>query len=290
MNRKRTFFIALTFLTAIVACAIPGLPTASVPTPAPTVDTGILSTMVAETVSAAITLTEQAFPTPTLVPSSTPTVVPSPTPTPKPSIPFSAYGTALQKQADASTLYIDQIGGYQFVVPPEWTLVRPNEQEYFELLALPIAGDPAVQKVLDSMKSLDSNSFRAYGLDLRDGHIRDGFVINFDVTLSRDLNGSYEEIFKQIEKSYSNPELINKSTVLSSGVITTPGNVEVGVIEFEFDGILSAPDLKLYEKQVVLKVQSGGCFLIRFDTTYEFKDLTLAEFEQLIASLKPYTP
>lgn len=285
MKNRRPLFISLMFLIAILACAVPGLQTASVP--APTIDTGILlSTMVAETVSAAIELTAQAFPTPTLVPASEPTITPSSTP----STPFSSYGTFLQKQADASTLFIDQQAGYQFIAPPEWTLVRPNEQEYFELSALPIAGNPTVQKVLDSMKNLNSNSFRLYGFDFREGHILEDFIINFDVTLDKDLSGSYEDVFNQIETYYSNPELIKKLTVLSSAVITMPAGVEAGVIEFEIDGTSLTPDLKIYEKQVILKAQSGGYFLIRFDTTYEFKDLTLPEFDQLIASLKPYTP
>lgn len=288
MNTRRTLFISVISLTTILACVIPGLPTTSAPALAPTVDTGILSTMVAETVSAAIVLTEQAFPTPTLVPTSTPTSEPTLTPTA--SLLFSSYGTYVEEQVGVGTLYIDQIAGYQFIVPIEWTFVRPNEQEYFELLALPIAENPTIQKTLDSMKNLDPNLVRAYGFDFRDTHIKDEFIINFDVALSKDLNGSYEDIFSQIEKSYSNPELINKFKVLSSGVTTTPAGIEVGMIEFEIDGILSAPDLKLYEKQVILKIQSGGYLVIRFDTTYEFKDLTLAEFEQLIASLKPYTP
>ncbi len=301
MNHRRIFSIFLISLTTILACVIPGLQSA--PESVPTADTGILSTMVAETVSAAEALTQQTFSMPTVViltanaaVSQTAAVAPpvqaSETLTPASIRPlvFSSYGTAIQKLGDAGTLYIDQIAGYQFIVSPGWTVIRPNEQEYFELWALPAASNPTVQNVLNNMKNRDSNVERVYGFDFRDDHIREDFIINFDVSYGKDLSGSYDDIFKGIKKIYSNTEAINKFTVLSSDVITTAENVEIGVIEIEIDGVDSAPDLKIYEKQVIIKVQAGGYFLIRFDTTYEFKDLTLAEFEQLIVSLKSYTP
>lgn len=102
MNNGRTFFIALTVFAAIVACAVPGLQPASVPIPAPTADTSIiLSTMVAETVSAAIALTEQAFPKPTIVPTSILT------PAPEIVLP----GSTLTMQEDGSTLFVDEFAG-----------------------------------------------------------------------------------------------------------------------------------------------------------------------------------
>ncbi len=61
MNKNRTFFISLIFLVTITACVLPGL-SSTPPTPifAPTVDTGLIETRVAGTVSAAIAQTEQS--------------------------------------------------------------------------------------------------------------------------------------------------------------------------------------------------------------------------------------
>src|SRR5262249_15954212 len=145
---------------------------------------------------------EQAMVTPTpsdnAIPSQTPEVLATATPL-TPSLVFSSYGTTLQKQEDGSTLYIDQIAGYQFQESPEWTVVRPNEQEYFELMELTIASDPTVQKSLNNVNNSDPNSIRLYGFDFRDGHIREDFIINFDVTLNKDLVGSYDDVFNQIK-------------------------------------------------------------------------------------------
>ena len=65
MKQHRGVFIAVLLGMTALACAIPGLPPASSIPPTP--DTR-LEQMVAETVSAALVLTQQAVPTPTEVP------------------------------------------------------------------------------------------------------------------------------------------------------------------------------------------------------------------------------
>ena len=107
MNNRRIIFIALMFLAVIVACAVPGLPTASAPDPAPIVDTGRLATMVAETVSAAIAQTEQSVPSPTPIPLSSSTSISTPTSTiASDSTPTSTF-TSAPTETPTATLHCD---------------------------------------------------------------------------------------------------------------------------------------------------------------------------------------
>lgn len=79
-SRKPTLWIWVTALTLVMAC----VPTVATPA-VPTVDPGVVSTFIAETVNAASTQTAAALPSATPSPSITPiqdTETPSPMPTP----------------------------------------------------------------------------------------------------------------------------------------------------------------------------------------------------------------
>ena len=285
MTRRRDAVVGLVLMISMLACIIPGL---SQPAPPPAYDPNMISTWVVLTANVLMSQTAGATQVVLETPTSPPAEMPAAASTQV--LTFSSFGTALQKHADGSTLYVDQTAGYEFIAPPGWTLVRPNEPEYYELWTAPIAGNPAVKGMLTKMQSMDSNLVRVYGFDLREGHlIRDDFILNFDVQLGRDLTGSYTDMFDRAKAIYSSRESLSHFNVLSSKVMTTPGNVEAGVMEIEFRGNLSDPDVVTYEKQLILKAQSGY-FFVRFDILEDFKAQTLAEFDQLVASIKPFTP
>ena len=229
MNNRRTFFIALTFFAAIVACAVPGLQPASGPTPAPTVDTsGILSTMVAETVSAAIALTEQAFPTPTLVPASEPTI----TPTIPPTAEIIPSGSTLTVQEDGITLFVDERAGYEVTVPAGWLAVRIDQQEYRD--ALTVA--PDIQRALSSIQNNDPNTFRLYALDTQDGQVGDEFFTNMNFIWDEQgavlLNNDDGLTARAAQLAEATPGL----EILSTKFTTTSNNVLVGLMELKTTG------------------------------------------------------
>ena len=166
MHNKRILFTALTFFAAITACVVPGLQSAPAPTFVPTVDTSRLETMVAETVSAAITQTEQARPT------STATSQPSPTPAPTieasvtPTSETIPSGSTLTVQVDGSTIFVDEHAGFEITAPAAWLVMRVKEQEYLDAWQLAIAADENVQKSLFSVQSTAASRIACYQLQL----------------------------------------------------------------------------------------------------------------------------
>src|SRR5687768_7710834 len=111
MNNRRTLYTALFFLLFIPACVIPGLGETPASEPAPSVDTGHLETMVAETVAAAIAQTEQAAPT--LAVPVDETDAPGPTETLTP-------GSGLYGQTDGTILFVDFLAHFQVNISPGW--------------------------------------------------------------------------------------------------------------------------------------------------------------------------
>ena len=119
-NRSGMLMAALLWMTAL-ACVLPSTqPASSAP---PTPDTR-LERMVAETVSAALALTQQVTPEPTLTPSATPFPTVTPIVVPE----TEAVDTTLEKTAEGGNLFNDVSGKYQLKVPAEWLTVRVNGQ------------------------------------------------------------------------------------------------------------------------------------------------------------------
>ena len=276
MNNRWTFFIALAFLTTIVACVVPGLPSASAP--APTVDTGILATMVAETVSAAIALTEQAFPTPTLVPTSeatsTPTLIPAPE--------IVSPGSTLTMQEDGFTLFMDERAGYKITVPKGWLAVRVNEPEYLDALTL----SPDIQKFLLSIQNNDPNTFRLSAIDTQDGHFQDGFFTN--------INFIWDE---QNAALLKNDDGLRAGTAQFAGAAPEPGILSttlsttasgISVIVVESKSILKDPsnkELVVFQKQVIFNTRTGA-MVVTVSTVEGLKETIFAAFDAMIETVK----
>jgi hypothetical protein len=278
MSKRIFFFFIFSLIATTLACDLPAL---SAPSDTAPLDPNMLPTIIAGTANAAATQTA-------LVATNTPLPTSTATPVPTQSLVFSAFDTAVSQQADGSTLFIDRAASYQFVAPAGWTLFRPNEPEYFKLWTLPIASDTTVQKLLTNAQNASPDIFRVMGVDLRDGHIRPDFIINFDVQWNRTVEGSYDKVFDAVKQTYSNLSTTMSYKTLSSNVVTTPQGLEAGIMEFDITLKTQLSEKKVYEKQIILKTKAGYYF-IRFDTTYDFKDLTLPEFEQVLASLKAHT-
>ncbi len=275
MNNKRTVIIALTFFAAIVACAVPGLQTAS--TPAPTVDTSrILSTMVAETVSAAIALTEQAFPTPTLVPTFTP--APTLTPTPEIVLP----GSTLTVQEDGSTLFVDELAGYTVTVPAGWLAVRINEQEYTDAFTLA----PDVQKFLVGIQNDDPKTFRLFAVDTQDGHIQNEFFTNMNFVWDEQNAG----ILKNDDGLKTGAAQLAGTALEFEAPSTTFSNTASGlsIVLIESKSTMmnsSGKNIVLMQKQVVFNAKAGA-MAITVSTVEALKDSVFPAFDAMLETIK----
>lgn len=275
MNTQRTLFAALILLTTALACVVPGMQTASNPTP--TVDTR-LGIMVAETVSAALELTALA------VPTATPTFPPAAqteTPTPQPS----TSGSTLTQQADGTILFTDENAGYEIAVPAGWLAVRLNQQEYYDAWILPEVADPHIQSSLTSIQNQDPTTFRLLVLDIQEGRVKNEIVTNINFIWDQqsvisfdtedDLQGFADEL----------PSVTEGLTISSVEIVIPPSGVPYGVIQTEVgDFNASGAQVTLYQKMALFNLKTGALVLV-FTTEIGFTETTLPVFDEMLETL-----
>jgi len=298
------------FLTAITACVVPGLPTASAPAPAPTVDTGQVEAMVAETVSAAIAQTEQSAPVPTFVPVSTslsesistPTSTASTTPDPISSSTatstslaptFAATATQanpsqsdLVKQADGSFLFTDDRAGYSVKIPAGWLAVRVNGQEYQEVLSKETS-NINVQQSLLSIKEEDPNVFRLLSIDTQAAHIQNDFVsdIRFVLDEKKNISLATDADLQIIAKEIPASATVFRFEVTSVKIVTLTGGMQIGVIEARsaFANAVGT-EVPIYQKQVFFKAKTGTQKIV-FTTLFDLKGTLLPIFDAMLETV-----
>lgn len=279
MNTRKSLFIALISLMVILACVVPGLPSASAP--APTADTGRLETIVAKTVSAAIAQTEEFVLPTTPLPSATPTPAFTETPTTAPS----DAGSALLVQEDGSTFFTDERAGYSIRVPAGWLAVRINQQEYYDAWSLPQTADPRIQKSLLSMKSQDPNQFRLYAIDTQDGQIVNDIVTNLVFVWDETTNLSFESENDLQSLADQIASTTKGLKVTSVSLVVLPTGMTVGVIESDTTTKNSSgSDVTLYQKQLFFKAKAGTQSIV-LTTVDTLKDKILPIFDAMAATI-----
>ncbi len=271
MNNRRTLCTALFSLMTILACVIPGVGEATPADPAPTVDTGRLQAMVAETVAAAIAQTEQAAPV-----DQPDTPGPTETMTPE---------SGLYAQTDGTIQFVDFLARFQLNVSPGWLPVRINQQEYYDAFSLPVANEP-LQRELTDIKTLDPNIFRLFVYDLQDGHMLNGVITGIDFVwdseggISLDNDADIQEAADDL--AASTPGL----NISSSSVSATLSGIPIGVILSDVPGkTFDGTDVVLFQKHVHLNLPAG-VLVISFTTEQNFKDATLPFFDTMIETIK----
>jgi len=287
MNTKRIFFIAMIFL-ATIACVVPGLPTASAPVFAPTVDTGPIETMVAGTVSAAITQTALAQPTSTPTSTATATATATATSTPAPTeTPTPQAQSTLTKQADGLILFADARAGYQIKLPAGWLAVRVNEQEYLDAFSLEEAANTNIQQSLLSIQTEDPNTFRLLAIDTKAAHIQNDFVTDMRFVLDekKAISLSSDADLKAIADKVSASATVFRFEVTSVKIVTTASGTKLGVIEAKssFENAAGA-NVAIYQKQVFFNTKSGTQSII-FTTVTDLKQTTLPAFDTMLETI-----
>lgn len=273
MNTRRALFAALALLTTVLACAVPGLPSASQPMPTP--DTR-LEIIVAETVSAALAQTQQAAPTPTAPP--TPTFMPTVSPTPETVLP----GSTLAAQEDGSTFFADERAGYEITVPAGWLAVGVNKQEFLDAFSLA----PEIQNFLLSIQNRDPNTFRLFAIDTLDGHFQDGFFTNINfiwdeqnTALLRNEDGLKAGI-AQLAGAAPEPE------ILSTTPATTSSGISVVFIESKYTMKNSSTmDIVIFQKQVIFNARTGT-IAVTLSTVEGLKDTVFSVFDAMLETVK----
>ncbi|MBI5822747.1 MAG: hypothetical protein HZB18_01875 [Chloroflexi bacterium] len=277
MNTRRALLAAMILLTAILACAVPGLPAASQPTP--TVDTR-LDTMVAETVSAALAQTQQAIPTPTIPPTAT--LEPTITPTPE----ADTSGSSLTEMENGSTLFSDFNAGYEVNVPAGWLAVRINQQEYLDAWLLAEFSNPAMQRSLSSIENLNPNELRLYAVDLQADHARTGFITNINFIWYEQDDMSLDDDTDLLAVSAALPNALPGLELLTTELTATANGLPIGVNTSKTPvTTLDNVSIVIFQKQVFIKARAGT-LTITLSTTEELKDTILPAFDAMIESIK----
>jgi len=234
--------------------------------------------MVAETVSAALALTEQAVPTPTLVPTTTPTL----TATIAPAAEIIPSGSTLTLQEDGSTLFVDERAGYEITVPAGWLTVRIDQQEYRDASTLVLE----VQPFLLSIQNNDPNIFRLFAIDMQNGFSQDVFFTNTNfiwdeqnISLLKNDDGLKAGI-AQLAEVAPEPEILYVS------IPTTLSGVSAIFIESKYTvKNPSNQEIVILQKQVFFSVKTGSV-AITVTTVEGLKDAVFAAFDAMLETIK----
>jgi len=291
MNNRRTFFIALLFLATIVACAVPGLPTASAPALEPTADTSRIPTMVAATVAAAIMQTEQAQPMSTLPPSSDITFTPTSAPVEEPAPPASSSQSTLTKQEDGSTLFVDERAGYEITLPAGWLNVRISEQEYLDSFWLQEAANTHIQQALLNVQFEDPNVLRLLALDTQPAHVQNEFVTNIRFVLDeqKNISLSSDADLQAIAAGIPASAEVFRFEVTSVKIVTSASGIQFGEIDTKSSFTNSTGvEVGIYQKRVFFNSKAGTQSII-FTSATNMEESLLPVFDSMLETIKIVT-
>lgn len=277
MKRQRVFFAVLTLLTFALACAVPGLPSASQPPPTP--DTR-LGTMVAGTVSAALELTALSVPTASSTPSAS---TPVPTVTPGAALPIP--GSTLTAQDDGSALFVDENAGYRITVPAGWLAVRPNEREYYDAFLLPQAANERIQTTLQTIRNQDPATFRLLVVDILEGHIQNEIVTNVNLIWDPNTTFSFDSEDDLQSLADTLPAGVDGLTVALVEIVIPPSGIPHGEIQSEIGGHnVLGQQVTLRQKMMIFNLRKGT-LAVTFTTESGFSETTLPLFNAMIETL-----
>ncbi|MFN8399347.1 MAG: hypothetical protein U0X74_04975 [Anaerolineales bacterium] len=278
MKQNRGYLMAVLLLLTALACVVPGLqPASAIP---PTPDTR-LDVMVAETVAAALTLTQQV---PTATITSTPTPTSTPTSTPLPVEPTKAEESVLDENTDGTSSFIDMAAKYQFTVPVAWLPLRINSPEYDEAVLLPEASNPAIQNQLSVIQKQDPNVFRLFMLDINEEHIDSGFVSNVNLVWDSQMEISVATDSDLKGLAATLPTSLKDAKVTNVEIKTTAGGLSYGVITATTPLMTQeGARLNVYQKLVFFDLPTGT-LTATLSTTEKWQSTVEPSFDEFVES------
>ena len=293
MHKKQISAFSLLIIILMTGCALPAIPfldSAPAADPIPTmVDDATLSTMIADAAAQKVAQTLEALP-PTPQPTATMTETPLPTATPT-EIPPTATATPIEYPETGSDLvpegdtfaYYDYSNRYMLTVPANWLPIRPGEVEYAEAWGLPVAAYPEVSSALQSMQSLDPNTFRLFILDTQEGHFDDSFLSNINLLATPANGATLDEIFAQTVLEL--PTTIGGLIVTDSNITEDDDGNRMGIVISVWDSeFVSGETMRIYQKQAIFLFDDAA-LIVTFTSRADFKDTILEDFDKMIESL-----
>lgn len=258
-------------LFVLASCSLSGQPDApqSAGTPDPT------EVSMVETAQAMLELTEQ-------IGKAAPTAIPTETLTPTPQVSLS--GTGLVFREDQTAEFTDHKAGIRLTIPAGWLAVRINEDEYYKAFTLPIVleNQPIFNR-LNQIQTHDVNFFRLDAIDTRPGHIVNGLISDISVIFQEGDTRALEE-WRRVESQQKSPYAGFK--YISSTYQETADGTRVLVIERSWDWTSSG---SVYYRGIFFSLPTGTVVL-DLQTSMDFKETVLPDFEQVMNSLTLLTP
>jgi hypothetical protein len=269
LDHRRFLVIGLSIVILLAACGRNAQPV-------PITNPSSVETALASTALALAKQTEAANPF-TLTPS--PTLTETPTPTPK----ISLSGTSLVLRDDQSTLFIDHKLGFQLTVPAGWLPVRVNEDEYYKAFTLDAVLENAkMANFLMNLQNQDTDRIRLAALDIRPGQASNGMISGMSVILQFDTERTLED--------WANTKSVHANSkgyqLLSSSFKETTSGIRILVREESWN---SLTEDKTYHQRVFFSLPSG-ILTLDLETGLASKDMTLPDFEQVVASFTLLNP
>lgn len=281
MKYNRGLLISVVLGMTALACVVPSLLPAS-PVP-PTPDTR-LERMVAETVSAALQLTQQAVPTITPVPTSTSTPIPTATITPIPASPTLTVQNILDENTDGTNTYIDLSGKYQITIPTEWLALRIDGPEYLEAGLLPEAENPAIQRNLNTIQNQDPNVFRLFLLDIDEKQIDNGFVTNINLVWDQQMEVSLTSDIDIKGIAATLPASLKGVEITATELELTETGIPYGVITARTPALSQEGEQIIVIQKLVYLDLPLGTLSITLSTTEKWQKTVEPSFDKIIES------
>jgi hypothetical protein len=277
---KRNLFAVLILTIFFFACILPNGFTQ--PESVPTFDFNSLSTTIALTAQAAVAQTFAAT-TPTSVPPTKILGTPTATLIPPTRISPPDEGTYLSEQDDGSTLFFDQIAGYNLSIPAGWTPVRVNGPEYSEALISAASASAEFQAALKNTQDQNGDVFRLFIFNMKEDYTASQFILNINIVWDQQDGSSLDETMRKIESQY--PKIFSGIQILPSRIFTTGRNIPCGLIESTWLAKNSTGgELSIYQKQAVFKLRVGT-LVITLSAPSEIKDSVTRDFDRVFFDL-----
>lgn len=234
--------------------------------------------MVAETVSAALLLTQQAIPTVTEIPPTpSATLTPAPTATP-------SAESVLNENADGTNGFIDLLGKYQITIPMPWLVFRINAPDYDNALALPEASNPAIQRSLVTAKGQDPNVVRLFMFDIAEEHIDGGFVTNINLVWDQQMEVSLANDSDLKGLAAALPASLKDSEVTATELKSTKSQIPFGVIMTKTPALTQDGAQVVVIQKLVLFDLPVGTLTVTLSTTETWQSTVEPSFDEIIES------
>ena len=276
MNRPlHLTLIIFVLLIAIVACVLPGQAVQPAQL-APTMDPLTIESAVAGTAQAAAQQTQQANPIP-----ATATIAPTATLTSTPKI--STTGTSLLTLADGSTQFTDHVAGVQMTFPSGWLVFRVGEPEYYAAWEKLQTQNPKLSNFFNTLQNMDPMVVRVNTIDTRPERMSDGIITGGSVIFQQ---GSMESLEEREQLRRDRQKSCGDHKFISAGYPKTNNGTQVLVTE---ESCGASGEHAIYYRDIFFRLPSGMMHL-DFETSFDYKDVALPEFDQAMNSITLLAP